>query len=86
MATLTFDKARTGLLVIDPYNDFLSEGGKVWKRVGPIAEANQCIPHMIHVLEAGRGCASSSRRQERQHIPATSPALNGGEPAHDPPQ
>jgi hypothetical protein len=26
----TFDPARTGLLFVDPYNDFLSEGGKMW--------------------------------------------------------
>ena len=25
-----FDKEITALLVIDPYNDFISEGGKVW--------------------------------------------------------
>jgi nicotinamidase-related amidase len=28
----TYDKATTALLVVDPYNDFLSEGGKVWPR------------------------------------------------------
>jgi hypothetical protein len=30
MASLEFDKEITALLVIDPYNDFISEGGKVW--------------------------------------------------------
>jgi ureidoacrylate peracid hydrolase len=34
------------LLVIDPYNDFISEGGKVWDRLKGVAEANQCVPHM----------------------------------------
>ena len=33
----TYDKATTALLFIDPYNDFLSEGGKVWPRVKEIA-------------------------------------------------
>jgi hypothetical protein len=28
-----FNKEITALLVIDPYNDFLSEGGKVWDRL-----------------------------------------------------
>jgi len=28
MAVLTFEKEMTGLLVVDPYNDFISEGGK----------------------------------------------------------
>jgi ureidoacrylate peracid hydrolase len=30
MAKLTYDKQLTALLVIDPYNDFISEGGKLW--------------------------------------------------------
>lgn len=44
----------TGLLVIDPYNDFISEGGKVWDRLKGVAEANGCIPHMKQVLDAAR--------------------------------
>jgi len=27
--TVTYDKEITALLVIDPYNDFISEGGKL---------------------------------------------------------
>lgn len=30
MENLNFEKEITALLVIDPYNDFISEGGKVW--------------------------------------------------------
>lgn len=30
MATVTYDKDVTALLVSDPYNDFISEGGKIW--------------------------------------------------------
>ena len=52
--TLTFDKEITGLLVIDPYNDFISEGGKIWDRIKAIAEANQCVPNMLKVLDAAR--------------------------------
>jgi ureidoacrylate peracid hydrolase len=29
MAKATYDKQLAALLVIDPYNDFISEGGKV---------------------------------------------------------
>jgi nicotinamidase-related amidase len=50
MANLKFDKEITALLVIDPYNDFISEGGKVWNRLKGVAEANKCIPHMMQVL------------------------------------
>jgi len=54
MDTITYDKALTGLLLIDPYNDFISEGGKIWDRVKGVAEANRCIPNMLQVLEAAR--------------------------------
>ena len=54
MATVAYNKAVTALLVIDPYNDFISEGGKVWNRLKAIAEANQCVPHMLQVLNAAR--------------------------------
>ena len=37
MTSHTYKKATTALLVIDPYNDFLSEGGKVWPRVKEVA-------------------------------------------------
>jgi len=44
----------TGLVVIDPYNDFISEGGKVWDRLKEVAEANGCVRNMSQVLEAAR--------------------------------
>ena len=46
METVTYDKEITTLLVIDPYNDFISEGGKVWDRLKGVSEANKCVPHM----------------------------------------
>jgi nicotinamidase-related amidase len=54
MANLKFDKEVTALLVIDPYNDFISEGGKVWDRLRGVAEANGCVPNMLQVLNAAR--------------------------------
>ena len=54
MANLKFDKEITALLVIDPYNDFISEGGKVWDRLKTVAEANECVAHMLQVLNAAR--------------------------------
>jgi len=44
----------TGLLVIDPYNDFISEGGKIWGQVQGVAEANGCVAHMLEVLQTAR--------------------------------
>ena len=54
MANLNFDKEITALLVIDPYNDFVSEGGKLWDRVKGVAGANACVPHMLQLLTAAR--------------------------------
>ena len=54
MANLNFEKEITALLVIDPYNDFISAGGKVWDRLKDVAEANNCVPHMLQVLNAAR--------------------------------
>jgi ureidoacrylate peracid hydrolase len=52
--TPTYDKSITALLVVDPYNDFISEGGKLWPRIKAVAEANNCVPHMLEVLKAAR--------------------------------
>src|SRR5215813_9287561 len=54
MANVIYDKELTALLVIDPYNDFIAEGGKLWVRVKGVAEANACVPHMVQVLHAAR--------------------------------
>jgi ureidoacrylate peracid hydrolase len=53
-APVTYEKDVTALLVIDPYNDFISEGGKVWGRLKAVAEANGCVSHMSQVLNAAR--------------------------------
>jgi ureidoacrylate peracid hydrolase len=54
MTKVIYDKEITALLVIDPYNDFISEGGKIWDRLKGVAEANRCVPHMVQVLHAAR--------------------------------
>ncbi len=54
MADLKFDKEITALVVIDPYNDFICDKGKIWERVKVVGEANDCVPHMLQVLTAAR--------------------------------
>jgi ureidoacrylate peracid hydrolase len=54
MANLKLDKQIAALLVIDPYNDFISEGGKLWPRIKNVAAANNCVPHMSQVVAAAR--------------------------------
>ncbi|OBK20637.1 isochorismatase [Mycobacterium asiaticum] len=44
----------TALLVIDPYNDFISPGGKVWDRLKGVIETNDCVTNMKRVLDAAR--------------------------------
>lgn len=54
MTKPAYDKEMTALLLIDPYNDFISEGGKIWDRIRTVAEANGCVAHMLEVLAAAR--------------------------------
>ena len=54
MSIPKYDKGFSALLVVDPYNDFISEGGKIWPRLKAVAEANNCVPHMLEVLNAAR--------------------------------
>jgi ureidoacrylate peracid hydrolase len=54
MSQVSYDKQVTALLVIDPFNDFISEGGKVWDRLKVVAEANGCVPNMLNALTAAR--------------------------------
>ncbi|MDQ0252297.1 nicotinamidase-related amidase [Sphingomonas kyeonggiensis] len=53
--TPDYPKGATGLLLVDPYNDFLSEGGKVWPRVQAIAEANGLIANLKAIADTVRG-------------------------------
>src|SRR5215813_6982843 len=54
MTNLNFDKETTALLVIDPYNDFISEGGKIWDRIKNVAETTNTVPHMSQLVAAAR--------------------------------
>jgi ureidoacrylate peracid hydrolase len=53
MANLGDDKEITALLVIDPYSDSISEGGKIGDRVKAVAGANKCVPNVWQVLNGG---------------------------------
>lgn len=50
----TYTKDRTALLFIDPYNDFLSGGGKLWPMVQPIADEVELIDNLRIVTAAVR--------------------------------
>ncbi|MBB4098266.1 cysteine hydrolase family protein [Sphingomonas kyeonggiensis] len=53
--TPDYPRGATGLLLVDPYNDFLSEGGKIWPRVQAIAEANGLIANLKAIADTVRG-------------------------------
>ena len=51
---MTYDPKTTALLLIDPYNDFLSEGGKIWPRIKAVAEQVDALVHLRAVVAAAR--------------------------------
>jgi len=55
MTELTaYKKTNTALLFVDPYNDFLSEGGKIWPRVKDVAEENGLLDNLRAITHAIR--------------------------------
>lgn len=54
MTTTSYASDRTGLLLVDPYNDFLSEGGKLWPLVKPIAEEHRLLDNLRKIVAAAR--------------------------------
>jgi len=50
----TYEPGLTGLLIVDPYNDFLSEGGKLYELCRSTLEAHDVVEHMRQVLAAVR--------------------------------
>ncbi|HEY2049756.1 MAG TPA: cysteine hydrolase family protein [Caulobacteraceae bacterium] len=51
---MTYDPATTAILLVDPYNDFLSEGGKLWPRTKAIAEEVRLLDHLREVVLSAR--------------------------------
>ena len=49
MVKATYNKQVTAVLVIDPYNDFISEGDKSGSVEG-FAEANKCVRNQCGAL------------------------------------
>lgn len=52
--TVVLDRSLTAVLVVDPYNDFVSEGGKFWNGLREVAEKVNCVPNMMRVLDGAR--------------------------------
>jgi len=52
---ISFPPNRTALLVIDPVNDLLSEGGAGWELTKTTVEKNDVIGNLKHAIEGARG-------------------------------
>jgi nicotinamidase-related amidase len=51
---MSYDPATTAILLVDPYNDFLSDGGKLWPRVKGIADEVGLLGHLHEVISTAR--------------------------------
>ena len=54
MALYNYASNRTGLLLVDPYNDLLSDGGKLWLQAKAVAEAVNVLTHLRALVETAR--------------------------------
>jgi ureidoacrylate peracid hydrolase len=50
----SFDPRRTALLVIDPVNDFLSEGGAAWEMTKSTVKKNDVVGQLKRLVEGAR--------------------------------
>lgn len=50
----SFDPSRTAVLIIDPQNDFLSEGGVVWDLVGDGVKSTKVVEHLVELRRAAK--------------------------------
>jgi ureidoacrylate peracid hydrolase len=51
---IDFPKEKTALLVIDPVNDFLSEGGAAWELTKGTVRSHNVVENLVRVIEAAR--------------------------------
>jgi nicotinamidase-related amidase len=54
MTPPNYDPNITAILLVDPYNDFLSEGGKLWPRVKTIAEKVGLLANLRGIVSKAR--------------------------------
>ena len=50
MTTNTYAADRTALLIVDPYNDFISKGGKLYEALRETAEAADALRYLVEGL------------------------------------
>lgn len=58
MSVLHDDPARTALLIVDPYNDWLADEGKLWPRISQIAQQVKLVSNLAALIEAARSAGA----------------------------
>ena len=83
MSQPAYPSESTALLLVDPYNDFLSEGGKVWPRIKPIAEAVGLIANLkaTEFINSDHPKIQSYVHAFHRGRPAAMPRTTGPDPA-----
>ena len=61
MAQHDYIANRTGLLLVDPYNEFLSDRGKLWPDVKAVAESVELLQHLRALVRPPHGHRSILR-------------------------
>ena len=51
---MSYDPSITSILLVDPYNDFLSEGGKLWPRAKAVAEQVNLLDYLRVIVKIAR--------------------------------
>ena len=51
---MSYDASTTAILLVDPYNDFLGDSGKLWPRVKAVAEEVNLLDHLREVVSTAR--------------------------------
>ncbi|AIQ12259.1 isochorismatase family cysteine hydrolase [Paenibacillus durus] len=54
MTNKKYDSTNTGLLLVDPYNDFLASEGKLYPYAKEVAESVNMLEHLKEIVEAVR--------------------------------
>ena len=52
--SIAYDPARTAFVLVDPYNDFFADDGKIYPRLREVAEAVGLRQHIRELLAAAR--------------------------------
>ncbi len=58
MSEHQYGPRRTALLLVDPYNDFLAEGGKLWPMVQRVPQGVRLLDHLRAVVAGARSAGA----------------------------